>query len=265
VIKRGLRAAIEALGYTIERKPREAVNPSTAEFPPDFTLEEREIWHSVARHTMTSKERVVSLIRAVQYIERYSISGAIVECGVWRGGSMMAVAKTLLAAGKTDRDLYLFDTYSGMPDPGAMDVDISGPSGRCAVELLGELRKLPVEKQDESEILAQCPLEVVRANIISTGYPPERLHFIEGRVEETVPKRAPSRIALLRLDTDWYESTRHELVHLFPRLSPHGVLIVDDYGHWRGARLAVDEYFEQTREPIFLSRVDYTGRIAVRY
>ena len=76
-----------------------------------------------------------------------------------------------------------------------------------------------------------------------TGYPPERIHFVRGPVEETLPAGAPDEIALLRLDTDWYESTRHELEHLYPRLAAGGVLLVDDYGHWEGARKAVDEYF----------------------
>ena len=71
----------------------------------------------------------------------------------------------------------------------------------------------------------------------------------------------PERIALLRIDTDWYESTRHELVHLYPRLSPGGVLIIDDYGHWQGARKAVDEYFQAG---LFLNHIDYTGRLAIK-
>jgi hypothetical protein len=68
----------------------------------------------------------------------------------------------------------------------------------------------------------------------------------------------------LRLDTDWYESTKHELVHQYPKLSVGGVLIIDDYGHWQGARQAVDEYFNDNRLPILLNRIDYTGRIAIK-
>jgi O-methyltransferase len=261
MIKRLLHAAVGSLGYRIERKTSTQVVAPVPEFPPDFTPQERDIWRSVGPYTMTSKERVVSLIRAVQHIERNGIPGAFVECGVWRGGSMMTVARTLLAAGKSDRDLFLFDTYRGMPE--AADVDVDAFS-RPAAPLLDELRKRPAEEQAESDILAQCPLEIVRANLISTGYPQDKLHFVEGQVENTIPKYAPSNVALLRLDTDWYESTRHELIHLFPRLSSHGILIIDDYGHWQGARRAVDEYFEQNREQVFLSRIDYTGRIGIR-
>ena len=98
----------------------------------------------------------------------------------------------------------------------------------------------------------------------STGYDQGLVHLVKGRVEETIPEHAPDSIAFLRLDTDWYESTKHELEHLFPRLSRHGVLIVDDYGHWKGARKAVDEYFAENKIKILLSRVDYTGRVAVK-
>jgi O-methyltransferase len=104
----------------------------------------------------------------------------------------------------------------------------------------------------------------VRGAVLSTGYPDERVHLVEGRVEETLPGGAPAEIALLRLDTDWYESTKHELEHLYPRLSPGGVLILDDYGHYEGARRAVDEYFEAEGGRPLLSRIDYTGRIGVK-
>jgi len=90
------------------------------------------------------------------------------------------------------------------------------------------------------------------------------MRFIVGKVEDTIPGEAPGKIAILRLDTDWYESTKHELINLYPKLSTGGVLIIDDYGHWEGARKAVDEYIHDQRLRILLNRIDYTGRIAVR-
>lgn len=255
-----VRAAFGSSGQAVE-PPKQGVAHAPEELPPDFSIEERETWHAVRPYTMTSPERVISLVRAVQYLERYHIRGAFVECGVWRGGSMMVAARTLLRNGSADRDLFLFDTFSGMPAPAETDVDLYGRAGSAVLE---EARRLEPEEQAEHHTLAQCPLEVVRANLLSTGYPDNKLHFVEGRVEDTIPERAPEQIALLRLDTDWYESTRHELTHLFPRLSRHGILVVDDYGYWRGARRAVDEYFERTGEIVFLNRVDFTGRIAVR-
>jgi hypothetical protein len=87
--------------------------------------------------------------------------------------------------------------------------------------------------------------------------------LIAGKVEETLPEHAPESIALLRLDTDWYESTRHELEHLFPRVVAGGVLLLDDYGHWKGSRKAVDEYFAAQGITMLLNRVDYTGRLGI--
>jgi hypothetical protein len=85
-----------------------------------------------------------------------------------------------------------------------------------------------------------------------------------GKVEDTIPADIPEKIALLRLDTDWYESTKHELIHLFPRLQKGGVLIIDDYGFWKGARKAVDEYFAENNIQILLNRIDDTGRMAIK-
>lgn len=259
-LRRIVNTAAGSLGYTIQREHEQPAPPAD-EYPPDFSAEEREICRFVAPYTMTSSERIVSLVRAVQYLEQYGIGGAIVECGVWRGGSMMAVAKTLLARGSPTRDLFLFDTYSGMPDAAAVDVDVYGRSGAA---LLEESRKQSPEQKSENDVLAECPLGVVRANLASSGYPTELLHYVEGRVEDTIPRDAPQEIALLRLDTDWYKSTRHELEHLFPRVVRHGVLVIDDYGYWGGARRAVDEYFAGRHEPVFLNRVDFTARIAIR-
>jgi hypothetical protein len=107
-------------------------------------------------------------------------------------------------------------------------------------------------------------LEDVKRNVYSTGYPKEKIHFVKGRVEDTVPQFAPQKISLLRLDTDWYESTKHELLFLYPRLISTGILIIDDYGHWQGSRAAVDEYFSQQAFRPFLSKMDFTGRLMVK-
>jgi len=107
-------------------------------------------------------------------------------------------------------------------------------------------------------------LEEVQANLFSTGYPQGKINCVVGKVEDTIPGTMPAKIALLRLDTDWYASTRHELEHLFPLLQNNGVVIIDDYGHWLGARQAVDEYIAEQGLRILLNRIDYTGRIAIK-
>lgn len=224
-------------------------------FPPvDFRSDEKEIFRAVRPLTMTSPERVYVLIQAVRYLTRAAIRGAIVECGVWKGGSMAAAARTLLQLNDISRDLYLFDTFRGMTEPTTVDVDYSGKHAS----------KVWADWVGANGAWCDAPLEQVKDVLYATGYPREKIHFIEGRVEDTLPASAPESIALLRLDTDWYDSTRHELIHLFPRLVRAGVLIVDDYGHWQGSRKACDEYFEQNRVPILLNRIDAGGRVAVR-
>jgi len=169
---------------------------------------------------------------------------------------MMAVALTLQSLNLRDRDLHLFDTFEGMPKPQELDVDMRGNSALAAFA--------ETQLEGDTSDFCRATLPDVQAAMASTGYDPERVHFHKGKVEVTIPSAAPGQIALLRLDTDWYESTRHELEHLYPRLSPGGILIIDDYGHWRGARKAVDEYIEKCALSLFLSRIDYTGRIAVK-
>ena len=222
--------------------------------PPDIDDDARAIIETVSPFSMTSPERLLALRDAVRHVCRHGIEGDIVECGVWRGGSMMAAALTMLECGGRRR-IHLFDTFEGMPPPAAADRDLTGVSAATL---------LAAEQRESGDTWAFSPLDQVRANLRSTGYPAELVRFVPGRVEETIPEAAPERIAVLRLDTDWYESTRHELEHLFPRLAVGGVLIIDDYGHWQGARRAVDEYLAASGARLLLSRIDYTGRMAVK-
>jgi O-methyltransferase len=244
---------LRPLGYELTRV-HEDTSGSQPELPPDFSREEVETYREVAPNTMTSPERIQALIAATRYVVQADVPGAIVECGVWKGGSMMAVARTLLNLGVKDRELFLFDTFEGMTEP--TDEDVMWTGGRAS-ELLPR-------HAVEERIWGVAPLDVVKANVLGVGYDPGRVTFVQGPVERTLPDRAPERIALLRLDTDWYASTKHELEELFPRLSPGGILIIDDYGHWLGARQATDEYLAEHAIPLLLSRVDYTARIAIK-
>jgi O-methyltransferase len=221
-------------------------------YPPDFRIDDVEIIRQVRPWTMTSVERIYALIQAVRYLSRCAVGGSIVECGVWKGGSMAAVARTLVQLNDLDRDLYLFDTFQGMSPPTNEDVDYSGG---LASDIL---------RKDPRYYCDDAPLESVKRVLYDTGYPVEKIHFVKGNVEDTLPRHAPESLSLLRLDTDWYASTKHELVHLFPVLSRGGVLVIDDYGHWRGSRQACDEYFEENHIHILLNRIDYTGRIALK-
>jgi O-methyltransferase len=223
------------------------------EMPPHYDDEVRRIVNTVRPRTMTAHEKLHGLIQATRYVLDHGVPGAFVECGVWRGGSMMAVALALQARGATDRDLHLFDTFEGMSEP--TDADRTN-DGTPAAELLRRASR-------KARIWAEASLEDVRQGMDKTGYPAERIHYHVGKVEDTIPGEAPAQIALLRLDTDWYESTRHELAHLYERVPPGGVLIIDDYGTWQGARKAVDEWLARTGEQLLLVPIA-SGRIAVK-
>jgi hypothetical protein len=225
--------------------------------PPEYDDDLRETIKRVRRNTMTTSPRLAALCDGVDYVVRNDVPGAFVECGVWRGGSMMAAALTLLRLGDSSRDLYLFDTFSGMTEPTAEDV--SSPYDGYSLH-----KRFRRSRMGRTSGWGAVSEEDVREAMESTGYPKHRIHLVKGLVEETLPERGPERLSLLRLDTDWYQSTKHELTQLYPRLSRGGVLIVDDYGHYEGARRAVDEYFEESGERVLLNRIDYTGRIAVK-
>lgn len=211
------------------------------------------IQERVEPYTMTSLARQYALYEAVEYLEKFNIEGEIVECGVWKGGSAMIAALTLLARGSTERELWLYDTFAGMPKPSERDVNINGLQASERWESLKDMGGWDVASRED-----------VEENMRITGYPQNRIRIIEGMVEDTLKIYHPERIALLRLDTDWYESTKSEFEHLFPRLVSGGVLILDDYGHWGGARKAADEYFEKCGIRPYLHRIDYTGRIMVK-
>jgi hypothetical protein len=232
---------------------------------PDFSEidpRDRAIIERALPYTMTGVLRLDATVQSVRHCVRRGIPGDFVECGVWRGGSVLAMILTLQELGVDDRDVYLFDTFEGMTEPTEHDTHEGEPP---ALETWREARA-----QDQRPWAGMFGEHVfdedkVRETVESTGYPAQRIRLVKGPVEETIPEHAPDTIALLRLDTDWYESTRHELLHLYPRVSDGGVLIIDDYGHWDGARRAVDEYFAQNASPVLLNRIDYTGRVAIKH
>jgi O-methyltransferase len=227
-----------------------------------FSAADRAIIAEALPFTMTSPQRIGAVVDATRHCIRCDLTGALVECGVWRGGSVLAMLLTLRELDVDDRDVYLYDTFEGMTRPSEQDV--SSLDGSALDEFVRAEHK---GERPWAEFFGEGVYDEssVRATLEATGYPAERLHLVKGKVEDTIPATAPHGIALLRLDTDWYESTRHELDHLYPQLCEGGVLIVDDYGHWEGARRAVDEYFAEHAPAPLLNRIDYTGRIAIKH
>lgn len=219
------------------------VERSLSPLPDDMS---ERIYEVVEPFTVTGPVRTAALIAAVKYVIEEDIPGDFVECGVWRGGAIMAMALTLLEIG-AERRMWLYDTFEGMPPP----QDIDG-------------KKAWKRWVEEDGDWCRCPIEEVTRNVYGIGYPYRLFQFVRGPVEDTIPRIMPKEIALLRLDTDWYQSTKHELVHLFPRLSSGGVLLIDDYGHWWGARKAVKEYIAENELDIYLERIDKAARITIK-
>ncbi len=247
------RGALARAGFVVERVPdAQRLGRTHPDLEPEFAA----LYARCAPYTMTSVERMYALWQAVRHVVHLDVSGDLVECGVWRGGSSMLAALTLEQAGDRERTLWLYDTFAGMSEPDKRDVAVTG--ARMVDEWDAH------RGRQDDPVFAFGALEEVRRNMASTGHAPERVRFVRGKVEDTIPAQAPERIALLRLDTDWYASTLHELEHLYERLAPGGVLVVDDYGHWEGARQAVDEFFSGLAHPPLLTRVDYTARIGIK-
>ena len=155
------------------------------------------------------------------------------------------------------RTVRLFDTFAGMTEPTSSDV-----RARDGQDAMAEFL---TNRTDTHNAWCYASLDDVTSSFEALGLLGPNVQFVQGDVARTLKDASnlPERISVLRLDTDWYESTRLELETLYPRLSPGGVLILDDYGHWEGARKAVDEYFTNHPRPL-LQYTDYTGRMGVK-
>lgn len=225
------------------------------ELPKEYE-EFADIYYACKPYTMTLVERMFSLYKSVEYVVKNNIDGDFVECGVWRGGSSLVMLKTLQKFGVTNRKIWLFDTFEGMSEPTAEDTDLNNKHASLHMK---------EEKKEEGIVWAYASLEDVKQNIATSNYPSNLINYIKGKVEDTIPNNHYfDKCALLRLDTDWYESTKIELEHYYPKLSKNGIMIIDDYGHWQGCKKAVDEYFASQNYFPMLQRIDYTGRLMIK-
>jgi O-methyltransferase len=255
LVKKGIKNSFDALGYKIEK-----VDKTTLVIPPDMDMDRdhefQRIYKACKDATMTTTENMYALYLAAQYVVKAGIEGDFVECGVWAGGQTMIAALTFLAMGDASRTLYLYDTYDGLSEPTEKDVRIY--DGGSALEKWRYKRSKGL-KWD------YAPLEMVQKNLYSTGYPKEKLKFIKGKVEDTIPGTMPKgKVSILRVDTDLYEPTYHALSNLFPKLVTNGVLILDDYGHWQGAKDAVDRCSREQGIKMLLNRIDWGARIGIK-
>lgn len=208
-------------------------------------------------YTMTSIERMYALYNSLNYVVNNKIEGDFLECGVWKGGSSMMIAEFLASKNITNRKLYMYDTYEGMSAPTENDLNLEGKSADKMLK--------SSSKNVSDSVWCYSALDEVKKNMSLTKFSQDNIVYVQGKVEDTIPNVIPKdKIALLRLDTDWYESTKHELTHLYPMLQSKGVLIIDDFGYWDGAKKAVLEYFSQNKINMVLHRIDYTGRLGYK-
>jgi hypothetical protein len=210
-----------------------------------------DLYKKVKNFSTTSKLGLYSLYKSTKYISDKKIQGCIVECGVWKGGGVLLILETLLKNNDI-RDIYLYDTFEGMTEPSQEDFSIP--------------HKTPAYtrwQKDKFKGWGIGSYDFVYNLLSATKYPIEKIHFVVGDINQTLKEKVPtSEIALLKLDTDWYNSTLLELSILYPKLLLGGILIIDDYGYWAGSKKAVDEYFKNN--PILLNRIDHTGRIIIK-
>ena len=195
--------------------------------------------------TMTSEERIISLFESLEYIRLNNIEGDFVECGVWKGGNILGMMEYLSYHNMMDRKVWIYDTFEGMTNPEDDDVDFNNTKAKDIID----------------GIRCYSPLEEVKINLSSSSLPNDRLVYVVGDICETLDyeKNIPNKISILRLDTDWYKSTKKEMEVLYPKLINNGVLIVDDYGHWKGSKKAVDDYITDQKLNLKIEKIDYTG------
>jgi hypothetical protein len=228
----------------------------------DFGFEEetaaKRAAHIVLNNTMVSFERLATLWQQVRYLDRYEIPGSLVECGVWKGGCVGFMALAHLHSHKKPfREIHLFDSFQGLPQP---DRNVDGCDATQLAKGTADGECVPID-------CCVASLEENRRFLADKiGYPSELTKFNIGWFQDTLPKVSASMgpIALLRLDGDWYDSTKLCLNHLYGKVSPHGIVVTDDYGHFEGCRKAIDEFIGDLGKPVFLNQIDYTGRFWVK-
>ena len=211
----------------------------------------------VSKYSMTPKIRIYNLLQALRHIKQKNIDGDFVECGVWRGGNIILFKKFLENELKnSNKKIFAYDTYEGMNQPSEEDYNLTS---KISAKIL-----LKKEKNKDSNIWGISKIEDVKKNISENVKNLDNINFIKGEVEQTLnsEKNLPLKISILRLDTDWYLSTKKELEVLYDRVSSGGIIIIDDYGHWNGSKKAVDEFF--SNKYVWMHYVDYACRLIIK-
>ena len=260
IIKKNIKKIIQALGYDLVKRISPNSSKKYQQMIPELTDEEIELIRYVIdrKLSMVPLSGLIATLKACKYVVENEIPGAFVECGVWRGGNVI-LAKKMFELMGSDKKVYLFDTFEGMTDP--TEFDIHHKSQKHATDVLQN-----AFSQTNGKFF-KASIEEVKNNFHAAGVKLDNIIFIKGDVFKTLgnDKNLPNEIAVLRLDTDWYESTKKELEILYPKLVSKGVLLIDDYGFWAGSRKAVDEYFKDLEYKPLLNVIDFNIRSAIKH
>lgn len=261
ITKRLVKQLFANMGYEVRKK---------AEGEPGRydSTEAHKYVEVIRKNTMVAESGLISLFQQTRFCDRYGIPGSFVECGVWKGGACGLMALANLRFGTSRRHIHLFDSFQDICEP---DAAVDGERAICeAAEwsrepgTSGHLRPLagfydhrggPGTLEENKELLER-----------KIGYPAEFLHYHVGWFQDTLPKDAEGvgQIAILRLDGDWYASTKICLSHLYKNVVKGGFIVVDDYGAYDGCRKAVDEFLESNTKPTFLSFVNKDIRYFIK-
>ena len=256
-----MKHIVKRMFHSVGLEVHRANAPSDFTMPVEFSKREVQIFEYIWKNglIMGTPQGLAAVIMACKYVIQAGIPGDFVECGVWRGGLSLA-AQLVFEHYKSDKRVWLFDTFAGMPEPSEFD--------RPKFELFDAREVFDEAQREGFNEWCYASLEDVRRNFERAGANLEHTRFIKGDVRETLGYEAnlPERISVLRLDTDWYESTKVQLEVLYPRLSRGGSLLIDDFGYWEGVRKAVEEYFATQPKAAMplLYYTDLSGRMGVK-
>ena len=248
-MKKFIKDSLSKLGLQISRMDRKI------RYPIEFTKRDIEIFNYVNERdlTMIGKQRMFSNVLIAKWITLNELEGDFVECGVWRGGSTLLVKMIFEEYGNNSK-VWLFDTFKGMTEPSDDDINFAGQ--------LAKDKYFKSKKKDYVD-WAYASYHEVKEIFLKSGVNIQDCEFVKGDVLKTIPEYHDKlkKISFLRLDTDWYESTRIELDYFYPKIVNNGFLVIDDYGHWGGSRKATDEYFSEKNIHNFKNIIDYSSRM----
>ncbi len=248
LLKNQIKNFFNRFGYELINK-----NQKIAE----LSESDKDLINLVSNYSMTPQIRIFNLLQSLRHLKHKNIEGDYVECGVWKGGNLILFKKFLENENqKEKKSIYAFDTFEGMTEPDKNDYDLSNHLD--AIDLMKS------DKNKSSNIWGVCSIENVKKNLSKNLKNLNGINLIKGPVEKTltIKENIPDCISLLRLDTDWYSSTKKELEVLYEKVTPGGIIIIDDYGHWGGAKKAVDEFFKD--KYVWMHYVDYACRLIIK-